>query len=68
MKTISVKLNKFRIPFTDKPVEMFVWGPEKEDAQQDIYLDWLNRNITLQAEMQFFPANTDKPCWTITIR
>ncbi|KAF8427520.1 hypothetical protein EV426DRAFT_411178 [Tirmania nivea] len=48
---------QFEVLRTDKEVERFQWGPEKEDAQMDRCLSWLNSTILLPAKMQMLSVS-----------
>lgn len=50
------KVMQFEVLGTDKEVEGFQWGPEKEDAQMDRCLSWLH-TISLPPKMQMLSVS-----------
>jgi len=58
---LRLKTVKFNVTPTTKPIQPFIWGDKKEDAYAQGaqgYLNWLNSNIDLPDDAQFYIASS----------
>ncbi|KAF9144965.1 hypothetical protein BGX21_005992, partial [Mortierella sp. AD011] len=55
-------------PFTTKDVDPFIWSSSaKEDSHADGYTRWLNHNIELPSDVQFYCAPSKKDLLTTSM-
>jgi len=52
------KTIQFNVTPTTKPIQPFTWGDKKEDAHAQEYLNWLNSNINLPLDVEFYIASS----------
>jgi len=57
---------KVDVPPTTKKAKGFIWNKEKEDVQSDKYLTWLQKNIQLLKDLQFYDGKSKNLLFTIS--